>query len=205
MMFREEEERASGRQIPPYLADNNNELRRIRTMTATRRREEREALRAAAEAQFPVLPGAALEGVAMQRREQEVQAEQALRDQAFPPVERWRANLGLRNEGEHRLGLQNEGEHRLGLQNEVNGGIAALVSGEEGLARMAALPVLRETAVEATECPICIVDLGEVGKTVLKCGHTVCVSCFLQQVLRATAMRNTNGCACPVCRVNYIM
>jgi hypothetical protein len=76
---------------------------------------------------------------------------------------------------------------------------------EEGLARMVALPVLRETAVEATECPICIEDLGETGKTVLKCGHMLCLSCFLQQVLRATAMRSTNGCACPVCRVNYIM
>ena len=203
MMFREEEERASGRQIPPYLADNNNELRRIRTMTATRRREEREALRAAAEAQFPVLPGAALEGNALQRREQEVQAAQALldqaapaqalRNQAFPPVERWRANLGLHN------------EYQLGLQNEVNGGIVSLVSDEEGLARMAALPVLRETAVEATECPICIEDLGEVGKTVLKCGHTLCVSCFLQQMMRATAESRARDCKCPVCRVSYIM
>ena len=76
---------------------------------------------------------------------------------------------------------------------------------DEGLARMVALPVLRETAVEATECPICIEDLGETGKTVLKCGHTLCVSCFLQQVLRSTAMRSTNDCACPVCRVSYIM
>jgi hypothetical protein len=76
---------------------------------------------------------------------------------------------------------------------------------EEGLARMVALPVLRETAIEATECPICIEDLGEVGKTVLKCGHTLCVSCFLQQTLRATATRGARDCACPVCRVNYIM
>jgi len=164
-------------------------------MTATRRREEREALRAAAEAQFPVLPGAALEGNALQRREQEVQAAQALldqaapaqalRNQAFPPVERWQLNLGLHD--------------------EENGGIVSLVSDEEGLARMAALPVLRETAVKTDECPICIENLGETGKMVLKCGHTVCESCFLQQVLRAQAMRCTNDCACPMCRVNYIM
>jgi hypothetical protein len=76
---------------------------------------------------------------------------------------------------------------------------------ENELARMVALPVLRETAVEATECPICIEDLGEVGKTVLKCGHTVCVSCFLQQMMRATAETRARECACPVCRVNYIM
>ena len=73
------------------------------------------------------------------------------------------------------------------------------------LARMVALPVLRETAVEATECPICIEDLGEVGKTVLKCGHTVCVSCLLQQMMRATAETRARDCACPVCRVSYIM
>ena len=73
------------------------------------------------------------------------------------------------------------------------------------LARMVALPVLRETAVEATECPICIEDLGEVGKTVLKCGHTLCVSCFLQQMMRATAESRARECKCPVCRVSYIM
>ena len=71
--------------------------------------------------------------------------------------------------------------------------------------RMVALPVLRETAVEATECPICIEDLGEVGKTVLKCGHTLCVSCFLQQMMRATATTMAHECKCPVCRVSYIM
>ena len=76
---------------------------------------------------------------------------------------------------------------------------------ENELARMVALPVLREKAVEATECPICIEDLGEVGKTVLKCGHTVCVSCFLQQMMRATAETRARECACPVCRVSYIM
>jgi hypothetical protein len=85
-----------------------------------------------------------------------------------------------------------------------NRGIAGVAT-EEGLARMVALPVLSEEVFEVDECPICIETLGKTGKTVLKCGHTVCVSCFLQQVLRATAMKRTNDCACPVCRVNYIM
>lgn len=73
------------------------------------------------------------------------------------------------------------------------------------LRAIAALPILRETAVETDECPICIETLGETGKTVLKCGHTVCVSCFLQQVLRAMATKRKNDCTCPICRVNYIM
>ena len=75
---------------------------------------------------------------------------------------------------------------------------------EEGISQMVALPVLRETAVEMKECPICIDNLGETGKTVLKCGHTVCVSCFLEQILDAHAAKNVEKCMCPVCRVNYI-
>ena len=70
--------------------------------------------------------------------------------------------------------------------------------------RIAELPVIRDTAIEMDECPICMETLGETGKFVLKCGHCICQGCFLQQVLRATAIKKTNDCACPVCRVNYI-
>jgi hypothetical protein len=94
---------------------------------------------------------------------------------------------------------------RLGLDNVGGGFVPRVTATENELARMVALPVLRETAVEVTKCPICIEDLGEVGKTVLKCGHTVCVSCFLQQMMRATTESRARDCACPVCRVNYIM
>ena len=76
---------------------------------------------------------------------------------------------------------------------------------EKDLGVIATLPILREKAVEADECPICIEALGETGKTVLKCGHTLCQGCFLQQVLRATATKRKTNCACPICRVNYIM
>ena len=76
---------------------------------------------------------------------------------------------------------------------------------EKDLGVIATLPILREKAVVADECPICIEALGETGKTVLKCGHTLCQGCFLQQVLRATATKRKTDCACPVCRVNYIM
>jgi hypothetical protein len=76
---------------------------------------------------------------------------------------------------------------------------------EKDLGVIATLPILREKAVEADECPICIEALGETGKTVLKCGHTLCQGCFLQQVLRATATKRKTDCACPICRVNYIM
>ena len=94
---------------------------------------------------------------------------------------------------------------RVGLNEPGGAGGVLVTANDEALARMVALPVLRKTAVEATECPICMEELGEVGKTVLKCGHTVCVSCFLQQIMRATAVNNVNKCECSVCRVNYII
>lgn len=75
---------------------------------------------------------------------------------------------------------------------------------EIDLKRMAELPVLRATAIEMDECPICIEPLGETGKVVLKCGHSVCQGCFLQQVLMARGADKLNKCVCPMCRVNYI-
>ena len=75
---------------------------------------------------------------------------------------------------------------------------------EIDLKRMAELPVLRATAIEMDECPICIEPLGETGKVVLKCGHSVCQGCFLQQVLMARGADKLDKCVCPMCRVNYI-
>jgi hypothetical protein len=72
------------------------------------------------------------------------------------------------------------------------------------LKRVNELPILRDKVVDVAECPICMETLGETGKTVLKCGHAVCQGCFLQQVLRATANKKVDSCACPVCRVNYL-
>lgn len=72
------------------------------------------------------------------------------------------------------------------------------------LKRVNELPILRDKVVDVAECPICMETLGETGKTVLKCGHAVCQGCFLQQVLRATASKKVDSCACPVCRVNYL-
>ena len=75
---------------------------------------------------------------------------------------------------------------------------------EELLTKMMELPVLRETEVNETNCPICFDELGETGKTVLKCGHPVCVSCFMQQILRATALKKLDKCECAICKVNFI-
>ena len=75
---------------------------------------------------------------------------------------------------------------------------------EELLTKMTELPVLRETEIKETNCPVCFDELGETGKTVLKCGHPICVSCFTQQILRATAVKNLDKCECAICKVNFI-
>jgi hypothetical protein len=61
------------------------------------------------------------------------------------------------------------------------------------------LPNIRETAIESDDCPVCLDTFGEVGKTVLRCGHQICTSCLFIQT------RNGVGqCLCPVCRAPYV-
>lgn len=66
------------------------------------------------------------------------------------------------------------------------------------------LPVLRDTVIEAEDCPICLETLGETAKVILRCGHQMCISCMLIQTLRATAEKNVKTCQCPVCRTGYL-
>ena len=282
--FREEEERAIGHPVPIVHADNKEELKRLRELSATRRREEavqararalqesenraRErasgaaGLRRAQARQLVEQPAfaRALEGVApfdgaLQRREVELarqerdriawrergarQARHAGEMRRLGVEEQW-ARQALQNamqmqgweeerQEEERLiqgmpeerrevlrqGWEEERQEELrqiqaqpdlarNVRNLPSSGVLTTAN-EEGLARMVALPVLSEEVFEADECPICMETLGKTGKTVMKCGHTVCVSCFLQQMMRATAARRVRDCACPVCRVNYIM
>lgn len=70
---------------------------------------------------------------------------------------------------------------------------------------ISALPVLRETAIETDDCPVCLEKLGETGKTILKCGHVICISCMLQQTLIHSARQDWKKCCCPVCRNNYLL
>jgi hypothetical protein len=203
------EERASGNPIPWVRADNNEELRRIRTLTNTRRRVEREAVRAAAEARYPVVQQNPMQGWEEERQEEERLI------QGFPEERQEEMRQGWEEERQEELrqiqaqaleGAAPQPDcvpNAIDLANRRHEPMETATENE--LARMVALPVLRETAVETTECPICIEELGEVGKTVLKCGHTVCLSCFLQQMMRATGATRARDCACPLCRVNYIM
>ncbi len=288
--FREEEAIASGQPIPRVHADNKEELKRIRAMTATRKLEERTLNRARAlqesanrareraqarqaqarqalERQVRVrqaleIDRQALEGAEARERglvllEAEQRLEAALEGAARFNAGAWEARgVELARQERDRIAFrerearaaqnvmqgwdeerQEEERHiqdlpeeqqallRQGWEEEREAELRQALEGagfnqinpanrrhepmetatDNELARMVALPVLRETAVEATECPICIEDLGEVGKTVLKCGHTLCLSCFLQQMMRVTAANRASECKCPVCRVGYIM
>lgn len=63
------------------------------------------------------------------------------------------------------------------------------------------LPILRETAIDSNDCPICLETLIETNKTILRCGHTLCTNCLITQTL----INFKDGmCKCPVCRERII-
>ena len=66
------------------------------------------------------------------------------------------------------------------------------------------LPILRETAIEANDCPICLDTLGDTAKVILRCGHQLCTACMLTQTLRAATAMNVQECQCPICRSGYL-
>ena len=66
------------------------------------------------------------------------------------------------------------------------------------------LPIIRETAIETDDCPICLDILGETSKVVLRCGHQLCLSCLLTQTLTGNQMQNANRWTCSVCRTRYL-
>ena len=66
------------------------------------------------------------------------------------------------------------------------------------------LPIIRETAIEAVDCPICLETLTETSKVVLRCGHQLCLSCLLTQTLTDNRMQNTNRWKCCACRTRYL-
>ena len=66
------------------------------------------------------------------------------------------------------------------------------------------LPVLTETVFDETDCPICITTLGDTNKSILRCGHPICMNCLMTQTLRAVATKQTEKCICGVCREPYM-
>ena len=65
-------------------------------------------------------------------------------------------------------------------------------------------PIIRETAIETVNCPICLETLTETSNVVLRCGHQLCLPCFLTQTLMGNQMQNTNRWKCSICRTRYL-
>lgn len=66
------------------------------------------------------------------------------------------------------------------------------------------LPIIRNTPIDAEDCPICLEPIGETAKSILRCGHQVCIDCLITQTLRSVATRNTSACICTICRATYL-
>jgi len=62
--------------------------------------------------------------------------------------------------------------------------------------RLNNLPLVTE-AIETTECPVCMDDLGNTNKVVLRCGHQFCGDCLFKH------LQMPRGTNCPLCRGEY--
>lgn len=57
---------------------------------------------------------------------------------------------------------------------------------------------VKENAVEATDCYICLDTLGNTNKMILRCGHQFCGDCIFKHY-------NASRIHCPVCRGQYVV
>jgi len=62
--------------------------------------------------------------------------------------------------------------------------------------RLSNLPLVTE-AIETTECPVCMDELGNTNKVVLRCGHQFCGDCLFKH------LQMPRGTNCPMCRAEY--
>ena len=62
--------------------------------------------------------------------------------------------------------------------------------------RLSNLTLVTE-AIETTECPVCMDDLGNTNKVVLRCGHQFCGDCLFKH------LQMPRGTNCPMCRAEY--
>jgi len=62
--------------------------------------------------------------------------------------------------------------------------------------RLSNFPLVTE-AIETTECPVCMDNLGNTNKVVLRCGHQFCGDCLFKH------LQMPRGTNCPMCRGEY--
>jgi len=59
--------------------------------------------------------------------------------------------------------------------------------------------ILKTNIVETQECPICMDELGNTNKAILRCGHQFCSDCIF------THLQKAHGSDCPCCRAEYVI
>ena len=57
--------------------------------------------------------------------------------------------------------------------------------------------ILKTDIVETEDCPICMDELGNTNKAILRCGHQFCSDCIF------THLQKARGSDCPCCRAEY--
>lgn len=89
-------------------------------------------------------------------------------------------------------------------RNHARNVVAEVIREQDRWTNREPLPLIRETAIETDDCPICLETLGETAKVIMRCGHQMCMRCMLTQTLRAATEKNAQTCHCPVCRTGYL-
>ena len=55
--------------------------------------------------------------------------------------------------------------------------------------------------IATEECPVCLTEPGKTSRTVMRCGHQICVTRFIRMSLRTD--RSRGRFKCPICRITY--
>ena len=62
---------------------------------------------------------------------------------------------------------------------------------------------LQEKVIDVENCPICMNDVGNTDKAILRCGHQICVTCILTNIEFLSKNKKKYHCECPICRGAY--
>ena len=106
-------------------------------------------------------------------------------------------NDRIREQEEHRRQIE---EYRQQQQAELLARSSQTYNNDAILSRTL-LPIIRESMIEMSDCPICLEPLSETNISVLRCGHPLCTNCLITQTL----IKIKNGmCKCPICRERFV-
>ena len=62
---------------------------------------------------------------------------------------------------------------------------------------------LQDKVIDVDGCPICMNDFGNTDKSILRCGHQICITCLLTNIEVLSKNQKKYHCECPICRGAY--